>query len=250
MFQAVEMASVHQRNLGTESDQSPNLSPFGRHLEGFCSNRMTRQCHNTWAPLQFNTTKCIRPDSSDQQARPLQHDEGTFDENTSVFLETAQKGRRLQDSGDFQSALLCYNAALHCKDTTIDWEPAAIQAAYADVLFEVGMIHMAPTLNNETKCIEVLHDCLDLRRACLGSLDIDVAKVLLRLADVYSTSGDQQYASELLVESLSILLCINPSNKYALVEVWTALGLVQEALGDTEDAESSFKEAQKLAYQS
>lgn len=230
------------------------LLPIAQLQEGTLTNTMTSSCQDISEALQVNASSCLRPVSCQKPLAEVRNqppkNEEAFDESAAVFVETAKMGRNHQVCGQLRQALLCYRAALHCKNSTIHSEPSAIQAAFADVLFEIGVIYTTPQLKNDTSCVEAFEKCLDLRRASLGSFHVKVAVVLHRLASVHSSLGDHQYASELLLESLSILLCTCPNHTKALVEVWSALGLMQEALGEIEDAESSKKEVQKLIHQS
>ena len=168
------------------------------------------------------------------------------DTSTNVFLTAANMGRQLQQNGEHQQALLFYHEALRYKSARIDSDTADMQSACADILFEIGVIHTMPQFQDDELSAEAFDECLDLRRACLGSLHLDVATVLHKLAQVHMILGDHQYVSELLVESLSILLCICPNNALALLDVWVTLAMVQEVTGETEDAKSSLIEIRKL----
>jgi tetratricopeptide (TPR) repeat protein len=257
MFQPIDTTSALY-NIGIPSDQAPNrLTPGKLSVPVVtCSNSLLRSSNDMRSVLQRDPTMRPRPVSSnlnqtrELRSQPPLYNKAVANESTAVFLETAQMGDSLHESGHLTQALLCYRAALHCKNNTIRSEPSAMQEDFASVLFKIGAIHMSPTIKDDAQCLDAFHNCLDLRRACLGTLHGDVAAVLFMLASVHSSLGDQQYALELLVESVSILLVTCPDNTEALVKVWTALGLVQEALGEAEDAASSMKEIQKLTCSS
>ena len=166
-------------------------------------------------------------------------------EDGSVFLNSARMGLDLVHSKNYMQALSVYRIALHCKNATIDSEPKHIQEKYADILFNIGHIHLLPQFDDKSKSLEAFHFCLDLRRMCFGSSHPSVAAVLYKLASIYDCSGEKQYALELLLEAHSILLFEN-DNKLALAAVWTAVGKVQQALGRADEAESSFQEAARL----
>jgi len=164
------------------------------------------------------------------------------------FFDTVKLGKTLLKEargGCLDQALQCYRAALSCKYKTIHSEPAAVQSAFADILFDISTVDAIALRDSEMR-IEALHLCLDLRRVCLGSSHLAVAEVLFKLASVYVELTEYQYAHELLVEALSILL--NAENTASEVKaVWTALGHVQVKLGLLSDADSSFREAKALA---
>jgi tetratricopeptide (TPR) repeat protein len=172
--------------------------------------------------------------------------EGETSEDGTLFRNSQMLGKKLQDLGNYKQALQYYRTALQCKNRTIDSEPQSVQAAFADILFDIGNIHLVPGFEDRAKSMEAFHFCLDIRRACFGSSHPAVASVLYKLASIHSSFGEHQYALELLLEAVSILLCAIPEDKVGLIEVWTAIGKVQEALGQTDEAQSSFQEAEQL----
>lgn len=247
MIHSLGSITAHQHHMRTAP-----LSPRAKSLETIRSNIMPLPFrYSDVATLQVNELGCLRPVPSGQTPRIDIPDElvcssGAFGVSTDVFMNTADMGCRLQRRGDLQRALLCFRGAMRCKFGNIHSEHPTTQAKYADILFEIGMIYTTPQFRDDAKSLEAIHECLDLRRDCLGSRHSDVAAVLYYLASVHSSMGEHEYGTELLVESLSILLSSYPSNTNALIDVWTALANVQEVLGESDDAESSLNEVLRL----
>lgn len=164
-------------------------------------------------------------------------------DGSSDFFETAKLGKKLQEAGWVDQALCCYRRALRCKDSTIHTEPTDVQATFADILFDISSID-----KTDQTSTEALHLCLDLRRMCMGSNHISVAEVLYRLALIYIKLREYQYAHNLSIEAISILINADESNTKTMKDVWTTLGHVQERLGLFSDSKSSFREAEMLGY--
>lgn len=176
----------------------------------------------------------------------LTQSEGDISEDGNIFLNSRKMGKHLQEMGIYSQALQYYRAALQCKHRSIDTEPRSIQEAFADILFDIGNIHLVPGFEHRAKSMEAFHFCLDIRRTCLGSSHPAVASALCSLASIHSSFFEHQYALDLLIEAVSILLCSSVDYTSDLIEVWTAIGKVQEALGQTEESQSSFQEAEQL----
>lgn len=187
----------------------------------------------------------LQTDSFASVNRQVTEDDSDPSDDVNLFVESVSVGRDYLKSKNYIQALSSYKTALQSKNSTIDREPKHIQAQFADILFNIGRIHMLPQFDDKTKSLEAFHFCLALRRACFGSSHPSVAPVLCKLASIYHCFGDQHYTLELLLEALSILL-FEKKNKLALAEVWTALGKVQQSLGRADDAESSFQEAARV----
>lgn len=178
----------------------------------------------------------------------LSQNKGGISDDERLFRSSRMTGKQLQDMGCYYHALLHYRTALQCKNRTIDSEPQSVQEAFADILFDIGTIHLAPGFEDKAKSSEAFYFCLDRRRGCLGSNHPDVAGVLRKLASIHSSVGEHQNALDLLLEAVSIFLATSPgeTTKINLIELWTAIGKVQEALGHAEEAQSSFQEAEQL----
>ncbi len=166
-----------------------------------------------------------------------------------VFFKTAKLGHELLQAKKYREAMCCCRAAFLCKSKAdMDAESRDVQTVFADLLVDIGVLLMTnEEFSDNERAMEVLHSCIELRRATEGPDDPLVADALYRLAYLYTTNGDLQYACELLLEALSILLSISQPNQRSLKATWTALGRVQESLGDISDAKSSLREASKLA---
>lgn len=231
-----------------------------------CNNRSQPFRRNSPAPAH-GSTKIDLSNADDQSSRQqdadsldmhqirvsyseasleLTRSEGETSEDGVLFRTSQKMGKQLQDSGNYSQALLYYRTALQCKNRTIDSEPQSVQAAFADILFEIGTIHLVSEVEDWVKSLESFHYCLDIRRETFGSSHPSVASVLYKLASIYCSFGEHQYALDLLLEAVSILLCGSPGDDVALIDVWTAIGKVQQALGQTDEARSSFEEAERL----
>lgn len=179
-------------------------------------------------------------------SREITRSESETSEDGKLFLNSRAMGKHFQASGNYSQALKYYRIALQCKNRKIDSEPQSVQGAFADILFDIGNIHLVPGFMDRAKSLEAFHFCLDIRRMCFGSSHPAVANVLHKLASMYSSFDEHQYALDLLLESVSILLFASPGDKTSLIEVWTTMGKVQLALGQTDEADSSFQEAEQL----
>lgn len=165
-------------------------------------------------------------------------------DDTEIFFDNFSKGQEHQDKGRYCQALSCYRRALKMKSKIIRNEPSNVQEAFADILFHVGTIHQLPqTIDNE-RSLEAFHYCLDIRKLCYGSCHPKVGSVLFKLASLHFMCGEFYYSLSLLLEILSVL--IHEEHRNELIEVWTAIGKVQRALGDEDEAQSAFFEADQL----
>jgi tetratricopeptide (TPR) repeat protein len=188
----------------------------------------------------------IRESYSEVSIEVTQSD-GDLSEDGLQFRNSLTIGKQLQATGNYSQALHFYRTALQCKNKTIDSEPQSVQEAFADILYDIGNIHLVRGFENRAKSMEAFHFCLEIRRACFGSSHPAVASVLYKLASIHSSFADNEYALDLLLEAVSILLCdSHEGNNCGLIEVWSAIGKVQEALGEREEARSSFQEAEQL----
>jgi tetratricopeptide (TPR) repeat protein len=170
-------------------------------------------------------------------------------ESQSLFLENASQGRQSQDCGNYDDALAYFRCALLCKRSSIASETLEMQVEYANILFDVGLIYMDHK-HNFSYSSEALQQCLDIRLVCLRPSHIDVSATMYCLAkSLMRQECDQEYALELLNESLSILLISYPSNFNGLIKVWNELAQAQYSMGSIDDAESSLKEARNLTIQ-
>jgi tetratricopeptide (TPR) repeat protein len=169
---------------------------------------------------------------------------GSGKEDSAVFFGAAKLGARWMREKNYQQAYFCFRSALQSKEGTVQTEPLSVKVAYADVLYQVGVLFRV--LQDNDKSMAALEQCLELRRSCAEHIQADgIAGVLVSLAGLHCAAGDKDYACELLSESLSILLY---SEHTALLrQVWGALAEVQEQLGRYDDAKSSRLAAQKLA---
>jgi hypothetical protein len=170
----------------------------------------------------------------------------TLEGDSSAFRNAVNMGKSMQNQKNYDRALDCYREALLMKNKKIAAEPEDVQSMFSDVLFNIGTIHQLPQFQDAVKSLESFHYCLDVRRECLGSHHPSTAEVMFKLASLHTSFREYEYALQLLVEVLSILLTAEKEDKKGLIQVWTSLGQVQQALGHTEDAKSSFFEASQV----
>jgi tetratricopeptide (TPR) repeat protein len=165
------------------------------------------------------------------------------DENA-LFYQASRIGQLFQRSLLFDRALDYYRQALRFKNKTISKESPEIQVTFADILFNVGIIHTQPEssgTDRREKSLEAFNLCLDLRRRCCGASHPSIASALYKLGVIYSSMDEHASALDLLLESLSILMFASPDSD-ELRDVWLAIGKAHQALGHAKEAESSFQE--------
>jgi tetratricopeptide (TPR) repeat protein len=111
-------------------------------------------------------------------------------------------------------------------------------------LFEVGMIHSYSQYHDPLKALQAFELCLQMSRACLGEDHPSVARVLYEIGVINELLSDPEEALAHFSEAIAILL--SNSMDTHLKTLWMSLSRVQALVGQTEDAESSFNEAEKL----
>jgi tetratricopeptide (TPR) repeat protein len=195
--------------------------------------------HNMDESTSSDTGKIGTPFSDD--AHIFKQPAAVADAETKSFLAIAEQGRRAQRTGNVETAFQYYQKAMQCKRQTIDSESLEIKQVYAGILFELGWIY-DNTLKQPEIGSELLHTCLDLRVEIFGHDHIDVAIVLYKLAEIHERLNELEYSYNLILETLAIML--DKADPIVLSAMWTALGRIQKALGQTEDAQSSFMAAQ------
>jgi tetratricopeptide (TPR) repeat protein len=175
--------------------------------------------------------------------------------NSDPFQVARLTGQQLHAAGCIEEALLYFGYALQLKRKTLRTEDHSIQAAFSDILFDIGVIQAQQGGNfasdnddyHYLKSMEAFRICLDVRQSCFGSDHPAVASAMYHLALSYAAMDEPQTAMELLMESLAILQCYTDEEQGVspqdLRQVWMTLGNVQESLGLHEEAKSSFQEA-------
>jgi Tetratricopeptide repeat len=178
--------------------------------------------------------------------------------NSDPFQVARLTGQQLHAAGCIDEALLYFGYALRLKRKTLLAEDHSVQAAFSDILFDIGVIQAQQGGNlvvesddyHYLKSMDAFRICLDVRQHCFGSDHPAVASVMYHLALSYAALDEKQTAIELLMESLAILQFYTDENQVQqgvsqqdLSRVWMTLGKVQESLGLHEEAKSSFQEA-------
>jgi hypothetical protein len=184
------------------------------------------------------------------EKEPYEH---TMTLNSDPFQVARLTGQQLHAAGCIDEALLYFGYALRLKRKTLPIEDHSVQAAFSDILFDIGIIQAEQGGDDDyhyLKSMDAFRICLDVRQHCFGSDHPAVASVMYHLAMSYAALDEKQTAMELLMESLAILQFYTDENQVHqgvsqqdLSKVWMALGKVQESLGLCEDAKSSFQEA-------
>jgi tetratricopeptide (TPR) repeat protein len=164
--------------------------------------------------------------------------------NHFMFEEAARAGESHLTKGDYGQALVYFRKALLHKRHSIDKETPETKAAFAEILYTIGRIHMV-IYRDAAKSIQAFHFSLDLRRACLGPTHPLVVNVLYKLAEVYASIDEAETAVEILSETLAILLA-SDCESHALADVWMNLGQQLHRLGRKEEALASFEESRRI----
>jgi tetratricopeptide (TPR) repeat protein len=160
------------------------------------------------------------------------------------FASAVNSGQQFQREERYDDAILSFRKALLCKNQSISTESQSVQVTFASTLFQVGMIHTYSQNHDPLKALQAFELCLQMSRACLGEDHPSVARVLYEIGVVDELLGELEEALAHFSEALAILLSNSMDNH--LKDLWMSLYRVQALLGQTEDAESSFDEAQKI----
>jgi tetratricopeptide (TPR) repeat protein len=194
--------------------------------------------------------------NSDDSMTASDHVDSSIDassiDNDTIFHTSYTEARQFHKMFLYEEALEKYRVALQCKHRTIQSEPRTIQEKFCSILYYIGKLHFEAGMDDTMRGIEAMYFCLNVRRSCFGSTHPSVASVLLELASIHEEYSEHQYALDLLLEALAILLpdtsvpdSATSSNR-ALIHVWNSIGRAHRALGQDEEAQSSFEEAEKL----
>jgi tetratricopeptide (TPR) repeat protein len=175
-----------------------------------------------------------------RQVQQRSKEESTMDN----FASSVDAGRQFQREERYGDAVLSFRKALLCKNKSISMESESVQLTFTSTLFEVGMIHAYSQYHDPLKALQAFELCLQMSRACLGEDHPFVARVLYEIGVVNELLSDPEEALALFSEAIAILLS-NSMGRH-LKTLWMSLSRVQVLLGETEDAESSFNEAEKL----
>lgn len=189
-------------------------------------------------------------DSMITSARVDTSNDASSKDTDTIFHNSYAEARQLHKAFQFAKALEKYKVALQCKHRTIQSEPHAIQEKFCCTLYYIGKLHIEAGMDDTMRGIEAMYFCLNTRRSCFGSTHPSVATVLLELASIHAEYSEHEYALDLLLEALAILLpdasALGSATNNVLIHVWTSIGRCQRALGQEEEAQSSFEEADKL----
>jgi tetratricopeptide (TPR) repeat protein len=163
------------------------------------------------------------------------------------FVSAVNTGRQFQREERYEDAILSFRKALLCKNKSISTESPSVQVTFASTLFQIGMIHSYSQHHDPLKAVQAFQAfelCLQMSRACLGEDHPSVARVLYEIGVVDELLGDPEEALAHFSEAIAIVL--SNSMDTHLKPLWMSLSRVQALLGQTEDAQSSFNEAEKL----
>jgi tetratricopeptide (TPR) repeat protein len=160
------------------------------------------------------------------------------------FVSAVNTGRQFQREERYEDAILSFRKALLCKNKSLSKESPSVQVTFASTLFQVGMIHSYSQYHDPLKAFQTFELCLQMSRACLGENHPSVARVLYEIGVVAEILGEPEKALAHLSEAKAILLSNSVDNHY-LKALRMRMSRIQALLGQTEDAESSFNEAEK-----
>jgi tetratricopeptide (TPR) repeat protein len=167
-------------------------------------------------------------------------DEAVMDD----FASAVNAGLQFQREERYEDAILSFRRALLCKNKSISMESPSVQVTFASTLFEIGMIHSYSQYHDPLKALQAFELCLQMSRACLGEDYPSVARVLYEIGIIDELLGEPEEALAQFSEAIAILLSNSVDNH--LKDLWMSMSRVQALLGQTEDAQSSFNEAEKL----
>jgi tetratricopeptide (TPR) repeat protein len=160
------------------------------------------------------------------------------------FASAIEAGRKFQREERYDDAILSFRKALLCKNKSISMESESVQLTFTSTLFEVGMIHAYSQYHDPMKALQAFELCLQMSRACLGQDHPSVARVLNEIGVLNELLSDPEEALAHFSEAIAILL--SNSMDTHLKTLWMSMSRVQALLGQMEDAESAFNEAEKL----
>jgi tetratricopeptide (TPR) repeat protein len=144
-----------------------------------------------------------------------------------------------------EDAIMSFWKALLCKNKSISMESPSVQVAFASTLFEIGMIHSySSQYLDPLKALQAFELCLQISRVCLGEDHPSVARMMYEIGVINELLSDPEEALAYFSEAIAILISNSMDNH--LKDLWMSLSRVQALLGQTEDAQSSFNEAEKL----
>jgi tetratricopeptide (TPR) repeat protein len=161
------------------------------------------------------------------------------------FVGAVNTGRQFQREERYEDAIISFRKALLSKNKSISKESSSVQVTFASTLFNVGMIHSYSQYHNPLKAFQAFELCLQMSRACLGEDHPSIARVLYEIGVVAELLGEPEKALLHFSEAIAILLSNSMDNHY-LEALRMRLSRVQALLGQAEDAQSSFHEAEKL----
>jgi tetratricopeptide (TPR) repeat protein len=176
--------------------------------------------------------------------RQMQQESSKEESVMDDFASAVNAGRQFQREERYDEAILSFRRALLCKNKSISTESPSVQVTFASTLFEIGMIHSYSQYHDPLKALQALEICLQMSRACLGEDHPYVARVLYEIGVVDELLGEPEEALAQFSEAIAILLSNSMGSH--LKDLWMSMSRVQALLGQTEDAQSSFNEAEKL----
>jgi hypothetical protein len=172
-----------------------------------------------------------------KQAQQHSKEESVMDD----FLSAVNAGRQFQREERYEAAMLSFRKALN---KFISMGSPSDQVPFASTLFDVGMIHAYSQYHDPLKALEAFELCLQMSRAYLGEDHPSVARVLYEIGIINELLSEPEEALALFSEAIAILL--SNSMEIHMKYLWISLSRVQALLGQAEDAQSSFDEAEKL----
>jgi tetratricopeptide (TPR) repeat protein len=233
---------VNKRPLPAYSETSDHASD----APSLDKAKTTDTPHSPSSPSPSSETHSPSSPSSDiLYVGPMQVQQHPEEKNVmDEFASAVNAGRQFQRGERYEDAILFFRKALLCKKKSISTESPSVQVTFTSILFEVGMIHSHSRYHDPFKALEAFEHCLQMSQSRLGDDHPSVARVLYEIGLINEIMDEPEVALNHFSEAIAILLSNSMDNN--LKDIWMSLSRVQALLGQTEDAQSSFNEAEKL----
>lgn len=157
-----------------------------------------------------------------------------------LLITLSQLGQCLHADGEHAEAMLCFREALRVKGSTIYQDSPRVQAIFATVLYNVGMLQSVhgdrdDDLRNK-RALQSFRICLDLRTKALGRMHPDVASVLHNIGYLLLQEGQPLKSLQVFQESLEIRLNTLGPNHQEVASSLRHIGRVYQDRGDFDKA--------------
>ena len=160
--------------------------------------------------------------------------------DTDILLTLSRLGQCLHASGKHAEAMLCFREALRLKGNSIYQECSRVQAVFATVLYNVGMIQSVHGDQQDhmrrRRALQSFSICLQLRTKALGRMHPDVASVMHNIAFLLLQEGQTSKSIEMFQESLQIRCNTLGPNHHEVASSLRHIGRIYQDRGEYEKA--------------